>query len=151
MRVTMVLLLAGALLVQMPVQIPAQGPAPPMQASGTMSELMIDLIYPTSNYVFYIFREPPKNDVDWDVARTNAMTLAEAANLLMTSPRARDQDKWMKDAKLLLDVGITAYKAAKAKDLDAILALNDPLNTACVTCHQDYRGNYRRRTPTQTK
>ena len=29
-----------------------------------MSELMIDVIYPTSNAVFYLFREPPKNDVD---------------------------------------------------------------------------------------
>ncbi|PYS05718.1 MAG: hypothetical protein DMG12_06560, partial [Acidobacteria bacterium] len=57
----------------------------------------------------------------------------------------RDQGNWIKDAKLLVDVGAAAYKAARAKDMDGILALNEQLNTACVTCHQDYRPNYRRR------
>jgi cytochrome c556 len=110
-----------------------------------MSELMIDVIYPTSNAVFYIFREPPKNEVDWDNFKTQALTLAESANLLMMPSRARDQEKWMADAKLLWEVGNKAYRAAQAKNLDAVLALNDELNTACVTCHMDYRRVYGRR------
>jgi len=65
----------------------------------------------------------------------------------MIPSRARDQDKWMADAKLLADVGAAAYKAAKSKNMDGIIALNQQLNDACVTCHQDYRPNYRRRTP----
>ena len=71
--------------------------------------------------------------------------LAESGNLLMVGSRARDQGNWIKDAKLLVDVGAAAYKAARAKDMDAILALNEQLYTACVTCHQDYRPNYGRR------
>ena len=55
MRVVLLLLLAGFLL--------AQAPSPAPKAVGTMSELMIDVIYPTSNAVFYLFREPPKNEV----------------------------------------------------------------------------------------
>jgi len=100
---------------------------------------MIDVIYPTSNAVFYLFREPPKNNVQWDEFKTQALTLAESANLLMTPSRARDQDKWMVDAKLLWDVGNAAYRAAHAKNLEGIVALNDQLNTACVQCHMDYR------------
>ena len=38
-----------------------------------------------------------------------------------------------------------AYKAAKAKDLDAVLALNEQLYNSCVYCHEDYRPNYRKR------
>ena len=110
-----------------------------------MSELMIDVIYPTSNAVFYLFREPPKNEVDWENFRTQALTLAESANLLMMPSRARDQDKWMVDAKLLWEVGNKAYRAAQAKNLDAVNALNDELNTACVQCHMDYRPAYGRR------
>jgi cytochrome c556 len=106
---------------------------------------MIDVIYPTSNAIFYIERTPPQTEVDWEGVRQNALTLAESANLLMTPARARDNAKWMADAKLLLDAGATAYKAALAKDTAAIVALNDPLNTACVQCHMDYRPNYRRR------
>ena len=142
MRAMTLLLLAGVLLAQAPsAQPPASKPV------GTMSELMIDVIYPTSNAVFYIFREPPKNEVEWDAFKTQALTLAESGNLLMLPARARDQDKWMADAKLLVDVGTAAYRAAQAKNMDAILALNDQLNTACVQCHQDYRNAYRRRAP----
>jgi hypothetical protein len=119
-----------------------------MQLVGNMSQLMINIIYPTSNAVFYVYRTPPKNEEQWGEMETNALMLAESGNLLMMAGRARDQDKWMKDSKLLVDVGAAAFKAAKARDTDALLALNEQLNTACVTCHQDYRPNYRRR---QTK
>jgi hypothetical protein len=71
--------------------------------------------------------------------------LAESANLLMMPGRARDQDKWMKDSKMLLDVGNAAFKAARAKDVEAIKALSDELYNACVQCHADYRPNYRTR------
>jgi cytochrome c556 len=142
MRALVVLFLAAILLAQAP-------PAP--KAVGTMSELMIDVIYPTSNAVFYLFREPPKNEVDWENFRTQALTLAESANLLMMPSRARDQDKWMADAKLLWEVGNKAYRAAQAKNLDAINALNDELNTACVQCHMDYRQRYGRRPTGATK
>jgi cytochrome c553 len=127
----------------------AQEPAapPPIRPVGTMSELMIDVIYPTSDAIFYIERAAPANPVEWNALQGKALVLAESANLLMMGSRARDQDKWMKDARLLLEAGTAAFKAAKARDVDALSALNDSLYTACVTCHADYRSNYRRRPP----
>ena len=71
--------------------------------------------------------------------------LAESGNLLMLPIHARDQDRWMKDAKLMLDVGTAAFKAAKTKDVAALEALNDQLYESCVTCHQHYRPNYGKR------
>ena len=124
----------------------AQAPSS-FQPTGNMSQLMVDIIYPTSDAIFYIERNTPQNDHDWSVVRMNALTLAESGNLLMMDRRARDQGDWIKDSKLLIDVGAAAYKAAQAKDLNAVLALNEQLNTACVTCHEQYRPNYRRRTP----
>jgi hypothetical protein len=137
MRPVILLLLVGAAFAQ----------APTFQSVGTMSQLMVDIIYPASDAIFYAFREPPKNEHEWNILQGQALMVAESGNLLMLPSRARDQDKWMTDAKLLVDVGAAAYKAAKAKNMDAIVALNEQLNTACVTCHQDYRPNYRRRTP----
>ncbi len=125
--------------------ITAVAQAPSYQAVGTMSQLMVDVIYPTSNAIFYIQRTPPQTDADWEGIRTNALTMAESANLLMMPARARDNNRWMADARLLLDAGNKAYQAALAKDMAAIMALNEPLNTACVQCHMDYRPNYRRR------
>jgi cytochrome c556 len=73
--------------------------------------------------------------------------LAESGNLLMM-PRLgvpRDQEGWIRDCKLLVDAGAAALKAARARDLNAILALNEQIVTSCTTCHADYRPNYRRR------
>ncbi|MEO8053167.1 MAG: hypothetical protein ABI833_22405 [Acidobacteriota bacterium] len=124
----------------------AQTPSP-FQPVGNMSQLMVDVIYPTSDAIFYVERNPPKNDQEWGVLRANALTLAESGNLLMMGTRARDQGDWIKDSKLLVDAGAAAFKAARAKDLDAVVAVNDQLYAACVTCHQQYRPNYRRRLP----
>ena len=80
-----------------------------------------------------------------DAALPRALIVAEAANLLMAENRARDKDRWMKDAKLLQDVGSKAYKMAKAKDLEGLKGLNDELYEACQSCHEHYRPGYRRR------
>lgn len=124
---------------------PTLAQAPSIEPVGTMSQLMVDIIFPTSDDIFYIARTPPSTNAEWGAIQRSALMLAESGNLLLMGSRVRDQGNWIKDAKLLVDVGAAAYKAARAKDMDAILGLNEQLYTACVTCHQDYRPNYRRR------
>jgi hypothetical protein len=147
MRILGVWLLAGTafLTVAARAQEPAAQPPTTFQAVGTMRQLMIDIIYPVSDAIFYVDREPPKTPQDWSTLRTNALTLAESGNLLMMDGRARDQKNWILESKMLIDIGGKAYKAAQAKDLDAIRALNDSLNAACVVCHYQYRPGYHRR------
>jgi hypothetical protein len=122
-----------------------QEPAPPTRPVGTMSDLMVKLIYPTSDAIFYIETRTPKTDAEWGELQAKTLTLAESANLLMMPGRARDQDRWMADAKLMLDAGMAAYAAAKKKDVAALVALNDAVYQSCVACHQHYRRNYGRR------
>ena len=107
-----------------------------------MSELMVHMIFPTSDAVFYISSRTPTSDAEWTELQAKTLTLAESANLLMMPGRARDQDRWMKDAKLMLDAGWAAFKAAKAKDVAALEALSDQLYESCVTCHKNYRPDY---------
>ena len=59
----------------------------------------------------------------------------------MMRGRARDQGDWMKDARLLVDVGTAAYKAAQDKDAKALGALTGSLDASCTTCHKQYRPN----------
>jgi hypothetical protein len=144
MRIIAILLIAGAAV--------AQAPTPPtpsanFQPVGTMRQLMIDIIYPVSDAIFYVDREPPKNQHDWDTLRGQALMLAESGNLLMMEGRARDQKNWILESKMLIDIGGKAYKAAQAKDIEGIRALNDSLNAACVVCHYQYRPGYHRRRP----
>ena len=143
MRVLVVFLVAG---VAAMAQAPAQTQTT-FQPVGTMRQLMIDVIYPTSDAIFYVDRETPKTAQDWTTLRTQALTLAESGNLLMMDGRARDQKNWILESKMLIDIGAKAYKAAQAKDVDGIRALNDSLNAACVVCHYQYRPGYHRRKP----
>lgn len=128
----------------------AQAPTT-FQPVGNMSQLMIDLIYPSSDALFYVDRDPPKNQHEWDALRAQALLLAESGNLLMMPGRARDQENWIKYSKIMIDIGKTAFKAAQAKDLDGIRALNDPLNDVCVNCHLQYRPGYHKRPAPEAK
>ena len=154
MRNTVVMtVIAGALAASVSAQAPAPAPpakaapstasaAPPTARVGTMSELMVHMIYPTSDAVFYITSRTPTTDAEWAELQAKTLTLAESANLLMMPGRARDQGRWMKDARLMLDAGWAAFKAAKAKDVPALEALSDQMYEACTTCHQHYRPGY---------
>ena len=134
-----VILVTGAATVT--AQAPPQGAAQ-QQVVGTMSELMVQVIYPTSDAVFYISTRTPKTDQEWLELQAKTLTLAESANLLMMPGRARGREQWMKDSRLMLDVGVAAFKAAKAKDVAALEALSDQLYESCTTCHQHFRPNY---------
>src|SRR5437868_10210621 len=122
----MLLFLAGAAMAQAP-PTPAPVPEKFLKSVGTMSELMLDFIFPTSNEIFYVGRNENKTEKDWNDLKSNALMLAESANILMSPQRAYDNEQWMREAKLLWDVGNKAYKFAKAKDLPALEALNDEL------------------------
>lgn len=145
MRYFVLFLVAGAVLAQAPSTPAPAAEAPRLKSIGTMSELMLNIIFPTSNEIFYVGRNEQKSEKDWQDVQNNALMLGEAANILMAENRARDKDRWMKDAKLLWDVGDKAFKAAKVKDLEAIKALNADLYEACQSCHEHYRPGYRRR------
>ena len=93
MRVSVMVLIAGAALAEaLPAQAPpASEPIDATQRIGTMSELMIHLIYPTSDAIFYITTRTPTNTAEWTELEGKTLVLAEAANLLMMPIRARDK------------------------------------------------------------
>jgi hypothetical protein len=151
MRIIALLLVAFATLAEAQTLPPPKPTTPktpaapalsPMRRVGTMSDLMVKILYPTSDALFYIETRTPKTDTEWTALEGQALMLAESANLLMMPGRARDQKRWMDDSKLLLDVGAEALKAAKAKDVPAIVALSDQLYASCTTCHTHYRPGY---------
>jgi hypothetical protein len=109
------------------------------QTPATMKQLMLDLIHPASNDILLLVnRGAPKSDAEWATVRRSALTLAESGNLLTMRNAQAD---WTKDAKMLADVGAAAYKAAQAKDLNALAALTESLDASCTNCHKQYRPN----------
>jgi hypothetical protein len=130
-----------------PARPAAAAPTTDLKIVGTMSDLMVKIIYPASDAVFYISTRTPETDVQWGELQGQTLMLAESGNLLMMPGRARDQDRWMADALLMRDAGAAAFKAAKAKDLAALEGLNEQLYQSCTTCHLHYRPNYGRGAP----
>jgi hypothetical protein len=127
------LLFMPALLAQTPSDTP-------LQPVATMKQLMLDVIHPASNSVLLaINRVGPAavmNDQEWADVRRGAMTLAESGNLLIMRNRAA---AWVAAAKLMMDAGTAAYKAADAKDVRALAAVGDRIDLSCTTCHKQYR------------
>jgi hypothetical protein len=146
MRIALVLLLLGLLLIQVPA---AQEPAPatPAPKPTTMKELMLDLIYPASDALFYVDSDDVQSAVEWNRLSERALALSQAAVALTTPGQAwgGNGDQWKADAKLLLDVSLKAYRGAKARNLEAVQALNAELYESCQSCHVHYRPGYRRR------
>jgi hypothetical protein len=115
---------------------------PPTRNVGSMSELMVKIIYPTSDALFYVESRTPKTDAEWSALEGQALMLAESANLLMMPGRARDQKQWMADAGLMLDAGAAAVKAVRSRNVEQISALSDQLLESCTSCHRHYRPGY---------
>jgi hypothetical protein len=115
--------------------------SPSMVRVGTMSELMVRLIYPTSDAVFYISSRTPTTDAEWADLQAKTLVLAESANLLMMPGRTR-AGQWNADSRQMLDAASAAFKAAKAKNVEGIEAVSDRLLESCVSCHKAYRPDY---------
>lgn len=119
----------------------ASNRSPATARVGTMSELMIHMIYPTSDAIFYISSRTPTTDEAWGQLQAKTLTLAEAANLLMMPGRTR-AGQWNRDARQMLDAASGAFKAAKAKNVEGVESVSDQLYESCVSCHKAYRKDY---------
>jgi len=139
MRILGWLLVAVMLTAAGAVVMHAQDGAQPV---GTMADVMTSMVYPAANdLLLSIARGGPRDDKEWVALQRSAVLLGESGNVLMMRGRARDQGQWMTDARMLVDAGAAAYRAARAKDLNALTVLEAPINASCVSCHKHYRPN----------
>jgi hypothetical protein len=122
-------------------QVTGTNSSPGTARVGTMSDLMVHIIYPTSDAVFYVSSRSPETEAQWKELQAKTLTLAESANLLMMAGRTRP-GQWDRDSRQMLDAAWAAFKAAKAKDLDGVEAVSDQLYESCVACHKAYRPDY---------
>jgi hypothetical protein len=105
----------------------------------------------------------PITDEDWIRVRHGAVTLMEAANLLMIPGRrvarpgeksetpgvelepeemdaliAKDRPAWNTRAKALHDVMAQVVQAVDAKDAEKVFELGEQIEHACENCHRQY-------------
>lgn len=129
MRVLSVVLLAGAAM--------AQGPS--YHEVAKIGQLMDGMIRPAQQAINAAAKEAPADDRAWRGVVLNAVMLQEAAQLLKTSGRVKDQEAWIKDADAMANAGASVQKAAEGKDFAALQAASGNIGTSCQGCHNVYR------------
>lgn len=116
----------------------AMAQAPTFQPVGTVRQVMLGIVKPTSDVVFKFQFDPPKTDAEWATLQNNALNLAETGNLLLLPGRAKDKGEWTKNAQALIERGSQAFKAANAKDAKALETIGDKIDEICEACHAIY-------------
>ena len=157
-------LCAGSAQAQTPTPAPPQASSPASPPAANLNQLMRSLFFPHSNVVFFTQRydpvavksaSEPSASTDpltgvfggWEAVENAALTLADAADLLMTPGRKCSNGRdvpianadWAQMVKGLRDAGMFAYKAALTKDMDRMLGASEVLAASCSACHNKYR------------
>lgn len=78
------------------------------------------------------------DDARWNATLDAAMVLQESGNLLMMEGRKIDDDQWMKRARQLVNAGVLAVEAAKARDEKKTFDAGSALYDSCFACHAKY-------------
>jgi cytochrome c556 len=115
------------------------------QPVATIDQVMDAIVIPSSQAVFDaviydngVLTQAPKVDDDWFALQMHALAIAEAGNLLLMPPRARDTGDWPAMSRALTETAAKVAKAAAAKDIDGVLATGGEMYAACAACHRKY-------------
>jgi hypothetical protein len=110
-----------------------------------VDEVMQGIVIPGSQAVFdavayadgKLVRAPASDD-QWNRVRMQALAVAEAGNLLLMPPRARDLNAWAAAAIAMRATAADAAKAAERRDVDGLLSAGGALYESCEACHRKY-------------
>ena len=112
---------------------------------ATIDQVMDAIVIPSSQAIFDavvyengVLVSAPKTDDEWFGLQMSAVAVAEAGNLLLIPPRAKDTGEWATFSKQLTEAAVAVTKAADAKDVDRMLSAGGELYRACVNCHARY-------------
>jgi hypothetical protein len=116
-----------------------------MQAYATTQDVIDAIVAPDAQAIFDAvayengqLTRAPRTDDQWNRLKLQALATAEAGNLLMMAPRAKDAGLWMTDAHAMSEKAAAAAAAAEAKDPDRLLLAGSELYETCTACHMTY-------------
>jgi len=152
---------------------PAAAALPPFVTEHTIKDLMLNVIDTNADVVWLsvttvasdkgLVETRPTTDAEWAKVRQGAVTLAEAANLLMIPGRHvarpheksetpgvelepaemeelinKDRSAFYKHARALYDAAMLAVEAIDKKDADRVFEVGENIDQACEQCHRSY-------------
>lgn len=115
------------------------------KAVATVDQVMDAIVIPNAQAIWdaVVFTngelvQSPKTDDDWYLLQMNAYAVAEAGNLLMMAPRAKDDGDWMTFSAAMTEKSVAVVRAAEAKDVQRLLTAGGDVYTVCTDCHRKY-------------
>ena len=145
---------------------------PPFKTDVPIQDLMLNVIDTNADVVWLsvttvasaegLVETRPKTDEEWARVKAGAITLAEAANLLMIPRRtahpgvksivpgvelepeemdaliAKNRQSFNEHAAALYDAAMIAAQAAEKKDADKIFEIGEKIELACENCHRTF-------------
>jgi hypothetical protein len=112
---------------------------------ATVDQVMDAIVIPSSQAVFdaVIYENgalvrAPKVDDDWFRVQMHALAVAEAGNLLLMPPRARDGAEWAQFAAGMTTAAAAVANAAESQDVERLLQTGGELYRTCAGCHAKY-------------
>jgi len=163
--VAVMLMFVGCNRAETPAPAPETPAAPTPTAHANLAQLMQGIPFPASNIIFDAQTtdpgaKPKEGDATagataaysnvyggWVQVENAALALQETANLIMIpgrlcgngKPVPIDQADFRMWAAGLADAGAQALKAAKSRNLDAMVDVSGVVSDACANCHDKYR------------
>lgn len=144
-------------------------PAPAFASVATVQDVMLHLVDPSADALWQSVetvysaageeKRQPRTPEEWAAVKRHAVTLAEAANVLLIDGRkvvaadappekmgylgtkeigeriAANRAEFNRFAVLLRETATDALKAIDAQDADALLNAGGPIDAACEGCH----------------
>ena len=150
---------------------PLASNAPSYPPVANLGQLMRGILFPSSNLIFNVqgsdpggqrtggpYEPPPTTAFSWadwgagiytgwDLVDYAAVTLADAAPLLLVPDRRCENGRpvpveradWIQYTTGLVEAGRAAYKASQSRNRDAVIEVTGQLAEACLNCHDVYR------------
>jgi hypothetical protein len=116
---------------------PPANPPKPTPVEKDMHEFMEYVFEPTYQRLKQsIAREP--NAAGWKAIKSDALILAEGANLLLIRTPAEDGKAWDENSASVRDLGGKLYASAKKKDFKAARRDYETLLVNCNQCHTKF-------------
>lgn len=116
-----------------------------MRPYATTQEIIDAIVAPDAQAIFDAvayengaLTRAPRTDDQWNRLKLQALSIAEAGNLLMMKGRARDAGDWMTFSKQMSARAAAVADAAGAKNPDRLLETGGELYDTCTACHMTY-------------
>ena len=110
--------------------------------------IMEHVLYPSSAIIWsnagYVITEDgeqslaPSSEEEWHNVEDHAAIIMETSNLLILPGRGPNDQEWIRLSKELAVTGQLAFKAAKARNVEALFDAGGALYQSCLACHEKY-------------